>query len=439
MFNRLGYRLDVHMVRLVITYVLTCLLMLICNWLLGQTDQESKYQLQWSDVDWNAGDRGQVFKILDSAALESPVFMGIEIYTEAKGTFSGFGQLTPYIDGRDVLNFGEHQSLGVMFDPAAGEGFSPVTIKLRFSQPVQYLDFRITDIDALEERGDSLFIYGNGKDIFPKLEVISEKPTVKTYGRTAVAIGSGSGSIGNGSAFGGEENGDIRVHFGEEYLDSVTIHYYETGKMQDPSTRGIGLFSDLSFHAAKLEPMNLLNFGVVLDDRCQPTVRWSTEQEFGLDEFVVEYSYDGYNFFPAGSAEAKNTYTQKAEYDVPLYRALNAENYFRLVRIDENGQSAILTSETMSGAVCYGFTTVNVYPNPSSGNFVFVEIEATEQKPTEIAIIDQFGDLLVKTSYELKSGLNRFKLESRHLVPGIYNLRFAIGQEVVTKQISILP
>jgi hypothetical protein len=394
--------------------------------------------LNWDAVHWQNGDRFQHLQLSSPDDPDGSIQLVIQIDTRAKGTFEAFDVSSPYLDGREITNFGTQPNLGLMFDPDPGQGNSPVLIKLKFSRPVQYLGFRISDIDAADGRIDSVRIFGNGGEIFPTLSLVSPNPTVRVAGRSAVATGGDSGSARVGSAFGGEETGDILVTFRDEYLDSVTVEYFEASGLPDPAARGIGLFGDLSFQPARIYPMNLLKFGIALDENCQPVVRWVTDQEFGIDEYVVEYSYDGYNFFKAGTIPASNRYTSETEYELPLYRNLNTDNFFRLLKLDLDGSAQILTSEALSGSECFHFTTINVYPNPSSGNFVYVEIESTGQNPADIAIIDQYGEILVQTRYDLNRGRNLFKLESRHLVPGIYNLRFAIDQEVVSKLVTIV-
>ncbi|MBK8505121.1 MAG: T9SS type A sorting domain-containing protein [Saprospiraceae bacterium] len=404
----------------------------------GQSENQSLVSLDWDQNQWRQGEMKEVvrFHCLDSSQLQIDALL--EINTNSKGSFEAFNVKTPYIDGVDVTNFGHGRNLGVMFDPAPGQGLSKVSVKLKFSRPVQYLGFTISDIDAAEGRLDSVVIFGNESEVFPNLSVQSKNPTVTVIRNSAVAVGGTSGSSQTGSAYGGESNGDVLVSFGDEYLDSITVLYYEASRNEDPMARGIGLFGDLSFQLARLYPMNLLKFGVVLDENCRPVVRWASNQEYAIDEYVVEYSYDGYNFSRAAAISAKNQYSQEIDYELAVNRDLNTDNYFRLVKVDSDGDQEILTSESISGSACFHFTNVNIYPNPSSGNYVYVEIEATEQKPTEIAIIDQYGALLVQTRYDLKRGRNLFKLESKHLIPGVYNLRFTIDQEVVSKRVSIV-
>ena len=404
----------------------------------GQSESLPLVSLDWNQNHWRQGEKRQTVRMESLDQEQAPIDVVVEISTKAKGSFEAFNVKTPYIDGVNVTNFGQGRNLGVMFDPTSGQGLLPVAIKLKFSRPVQYLGFTIADIDAAAGRVDSVLVFGNENEVLPNLSVMSKNPTVTVVHNRAVAVGGTSGSSKTGSAYGGESNGDVLVSFDDEYLDSVTILYYEASKSQDPMARGIGLFGDLTFQLASLYPMNLLKFGVVLDENCRPIVRWASNQEYAIEEYVVEYSYDGYNFSRAAAIPAKNQYTQEVDYELSLNRDLNTDNYFRLVKVNSDGGHEILTSESMSGSACFHFTNVNIYPNPSSGNYVYVEIEATEQKPTEIAIIDQFGTVLVQTRYDLKRGRNLFKFESRHLVPGVYNLRFTIDQEVVSKRVSIV-
>lgn len=421
--------------RLADIYGVTALLMILA---VVQVNGQLEVSLDWNQNQWKQGDREQIVRLHSLDPDLPPVEALVEITTSSKGSFEAFNVKTPYIDGITEANFGQDLNLGIMFDPSPGQGLSPISIKLKFSRPVQYLGFTISDIDAADGRLDSVLVFGNEREVLPNLSVLSKNPTVSVHRNSAVALGGTSGSSKTGSAYGGESNGDVLVSFGDQYLDSVTILYFESSKNEDPMARGIGVFGDLSFQLAKLYPMNLLKFGIVLDDNCRPIVRWASNQEFGIDEYVVEYSYDGYNFSRAGAISAENRYSREVDYELPLNRDLNTDNYFRLVKIDSDGKLEILTSERLSGSACFHFTNVNIYPNPSTGNYVFVEIEATEQMQTEIAIIDQYGSLLVQTRYELKRGRNLFKLESKHFVPGIYNLRFTIEQEVVSKRVSIV-
>jgi len=403
----------------------------------GQSCDTEIAELNWDQMYWEPGIRGQWMRLPFGDGPDS-VDVVIEIETAAKGSFEAYDAVTPYVDGGNEAHFGNQTDLGIMFDPAAGQRRSPVVIKLKFDQPVHCVQFEISDIDVADGRRDSVVVFGNDSTLIPNLAEVSSTSTARTSGNYAVAKGGESGSRRVGSAYRNEDYGNVLVTFSQGYIDSVTIVYYEASGAEDPSARGIGLFGGLKFNKVDFKPTNLLKYGVALDDACQPIVRWVTEHEFGVSEYEVEYSYDGYNFSRAGAVEARNQYTDELEYEMPLFRKLNTDNYFRLVKTDRNGDRKILAVESMSGAECFNISTVNVYPNPSSGNYVFVEIEATEQKVTNIAIIDQNGAILVKTQYELKKGQNVFKLSSRHLVPGIYSLQFSVGDEIVTKRVSIV-
>ncbi|NND34848.1 MAG: T9SS type A sorting domain-containing protein [Saprospiraceae bacterium] len=404
----------------------------------AQNDMHPALSVDWNSTEWTPGARSVHIPFAIPGDDPEEISLHIDVTTRSAGRFYGFGTQSPYIDGSDIVNFGDKLDVGIMFDPDANQGSSPVYITLRFSRPVQYLEFEISDIDMAGGRIDSLVVWGNGGLLRPSLMPLSTDPTVRVSGHTATAIGASSGRARSGSAFGHEDNGNLKVSFGPELLDSVTIQYFEASGGFNPSARGIGVFGELLFLPAKLEPINLLKFGVALDDQCQPVVRWVTNQEFGLSEYLIEYSYDGFNFFETASVSALNQYTSETSYEIPLYRKLNTDNYFRLVKVDGKGDKEILTSQVLNGSECFQFTSVNVYPNPSSANFVFVEIEATSEKQTDIAIIDQYGEILVQTSYQLKRGQNIFKLASRHLVPGVYSLRFSIDGEMVTKRVSIV-
>lgn len=414
---------------------LIVLIFLVSNQLSAQECESRRAKFDWSNVEWKEGEQVQLYEMLIPHGTLKVYF---EVWTEARGSFSGFDQFSPYLDEGEKAFFGRKNDLGVIFDPVSDQEGIPVVMKVLFEKPVQCASFEISDIDISGARRDSVEIFANEGDVLPHLSAIGTDPTVRVAGNLAIAKGYPSGPSGIGSAFRGEEAGNVLVTFGEELVDSITILYYEGSNEQNPSARGIGVFGNFTFSPVVMAPPGLQKFGVVFDDECMPTVRWVADHEFDLQKYTVEYSYDGFNFIDVGSLLAKNTYTIESEYELPLYRKLNSTNHFRLTRTKKDGTVEILTNHTAYGGDCFTPNSVNVFPNPSFGNHFFVQIKTTEQKPTDISIIDQTGEVLVQTRYELKKGENKFKVSSRYLVQGVYNIRFKIGDQVVTKRVSII-
>ena len=403
----------------------------------GQDCGDIEVNLDWSDVYWDFGTRRAVLHV-PSEDQQYIVDVEFKVETGSLGSFEGFGVLSPYIDGDTIYHFGEGRDLGLMFDPHPDQGTSPVRVTLIFSAPVQCLQFEISDIDIAPGRKDSLIVTGNGGTVLPDLQVLSDQPTVRVMGSTAVALGGGYGRSASGSSFANQDDGTISVSFRDRELDSITIEYYEAGRAEDPDARGLGLFNNMSFFKTEIIPPKLVKFGLVPDEECMPVLRWVTSHELEIADYEIEYSFDGYNFSRVATVPAKNEYRNENIYEVLLERKLNAQNFFRLIRTDQSGNRVVLTDQRLEGGDCFSFTSINIYPNPSKGNYVFIEIETPASTTTDISIIDQDGEMLVQTKHSLKKGQNVFKLTSRHLVPGIYYVRFTAGKEIITKRINIL-
>jgi hypothetical protein len=148
----------------------------------------------WNQIKWHPGDHSGAmsYELPDKEGEEVGVVF--QVSTNALGSFHAFDLASPYIDGnKENSNFGEKVDLGVMFDPAANQGISPVQIKMKFDRPVQCVQFQISDIDIAGDRIDSVVVYANGGEVTPEMVAVSTIPTVKVLNHTARAIGPGTG------------------------------------------------------------------------------------------------------------------------------------------------------------------------------------------------------------------------------------------------------
>lgn len=391
----------------------------------------------WSAYGWTNGDTANTYRVPFPGGFDS-VDLSIQIRTEAKGTFADFDVQTPYIDGDSIWNFGTGLDLGVIFDPDTNQGLSPIYITLKFDQPVTCVEFELSDIDVSGSRKDSLVVTANDGMITPALYVMGDTPTVGVIEHRAFALGFPSGPMGNGSAYSNEDAGSVKVDFASDLIDSITIVYYEAGGAFDPGGRGLGLFGNLSFAQGALLPVDLLSFDVGHDEDCIPMVQWETANEYDIDYYSIEYSYDGLNFVESAREVPLNSYFEKNQYSVYLNRKMNPDNYFRLVKREMDGRKEILALKTLSGSLCHTLSTVNIYPNPTFKKYFYVEIESKADKAIQIQMIDQGGAVVMRQPYSLKSGRNWFAIQTKYLVPGIYHVRFDTGKEIISRKVNIM-
>ncbi len=393
--------------------------------------------LSWQDKLWPLGDQHRTFRVPMVGFLDS-VDVDMEVSTTAQGSFAAFDLQSPYIDGDTIWRFGQNLDLGLIFDPDPGQGTSPVVAKLRFSKPVACLQFEISDIDQATGRKDSLVIYANDSTALPVLSVLSTMPTVGVSSNTAQALGGSSGPNGDGTSQQNQDAGSILVDFGQLIIDSVTIVYHEAAIGGNPGGRGIGLWGEMLFGPAGLLPVELLSFGVDRDENCQPIIKWESTGEFALESYLVEYSYDGYNYSKALQVEPQNIYDQVSSYEELLPRKLNEHNYFRLSKVEADGLKEMIAQDVVSGRDCYDVTTVNVYPNPSYKNYFYIEVIATKAHQSHVRIIDQGGQLIVTQPYELEAGKNWMRVSTKSFAPGVYQVQFSTGDEIISRKVSVI-
>ena len=348
--------------------------------------------------------------------------------------------MTPQIDpaGGD---HGSDADLELEVAPAPGDINSPIDIKIYFDKRVKCVSFDISDIDGADggqSFKDSVVVSAN-TGVAPQFTYLTGDSTFTiTDKNRLVALGGMSGPNNNGEVSGGQDHGTIRVDWEGLLVDSINIRYLNADAASQPSDRAIGLFANFSFSKESILPVELLSYDVARDADCQPMIKWKTTNEYDLEYYAIEYSYDGINFSNAAIVQPKNNYDQVNLYEHKLDRKLNTHNYFRLIKKELDGSEEILGLEVLDGRSCHAINGVQVYPNPVYRNDFYLEVESTKDKSSEISIVDQTGKLVSRSEYQLKEGNNWFRVSTKQFHPGTYFVRFQSSDEVITRKVHII-
>jgi hypothetical protein len=78
--------------------------------------------------------------------------------------------------------------------------------------------------------------------------------------------------------------------------------------------------------------------------------------------------------------------------------------------------------------------TFGIFPNPTSSNSTLV-LSATKSAPATLSIYDAQGRLIQERNLQLSSGMQNINLDVTQLVPGIYQIRIAQGNEIQTTRL----
>ncbi|MEP2773028.1 MAG: T9SS type A sorting domain-containing protein [Fulvivirga sp.] len=143
---------------------------------------------------------------------------------------------------------------------------------------------------------------------------------------------------------------------------------------------------------------------------------WKTASELNNDKFFVEKNIDG-EFVALGSVKGNGTTSEVNTYEFIDYNAKHGNNYYRLVQQDLDGTQTIHETIAVDHVVN---TEFEVYPNPSAGKQLLVNLDGEPGEDAKVRLFDAHGTLIIE---QLVAGSLRVDvLEGRELSKGLYYL-----------------
>lgn len=91
------------------------------------------------------------------------------------------------------------------------------------------------------------------------------------------------------------------------------------------------------------------------------------------------------------------------------------------------------TQREMTGALA----TAEVYPNPSNGSTININIENVDAAQIGMEIIDMSGRLVYSNMFAIEGSLQTAIVFDQTLANGLYNVRFTAGEDVMTTRILV--
>jgi hypothetical protein len=160
------------------------------------------------------------------------------------------------------------------------------------------------------------------------------------------------------------------------------------------------------------------------------TISWTTASEQNSDKFNVLASSDGENYTIIGTIDAVGNSNEIMDYEVEIRNDSEDFNYFQLEQVDLNGSvnlSSVIGKSTRKNE------NMVVFPNPSNGNELYIDLPAKEVYV--ILISDLNGILVYKNEF---SELSRIILNDLNLSSGYYFLNVAGQTTNFRTQIHVL-
>ncbi len=148
-------------------------------------------------------------------------------------------------------------------------------------------------------------------------------------------------------------------------------------------------------------------------------VYWATASEENTSHFIVQRSADGIHFEDLGSQPAAGNSNNIREYGFTDPSPYSGTSYYRIIQYDIDGQN----SSSRVVTVAIGSVYMNVYPNPTSGEF---NVELLGAGQTTLVVTDALGRVVYEKAFSGESINTRLGAE---LTPGTYILTVITGHQ----------
>ena len=190
-----------------------------------------------------------------------------------------------------------------------------------------------------------------------------------------------------------------------------------------------------SFPLGSILPVELLDFSAQKKDQTVE-LNWETASERNSAGFELQRSKNSYDWETLGYVESQGNSNGLQRYSYLDRDPLADNNYYRLKLIDLDGQYEYSSMRHVL------FTTnnnsaLNVYPNPSSGQFT-ISISNPDRKRAEVRLYTSSGSLIWKqifSSGEMQENWKKeFILEQREM----YFVVSQVGKTVSSKKIAVI-
>ncbi|MCB9055427.1 MAG: PQQ-dependent sugar dehydrogenase [Chitinophagales bacterium] len=189
-------------------------------------------------------------------------------------------------------------------------------------------------------------------------------------------------------------------------------------------------FSTFYFGSSNITlPVHLITFNGSLQPNNTVLLKWRTENEDDLANYVVERSTDEREFTAIGDVIARGT-TGVSDYD---FIDANASSlsvsvlYYRIRMIDRDG--AFRYSNIVPIVLRNLTGTINVSPNPVKHE-ALIQINTSKTGTVNWSLVDKTGRVLLRSSYTLNQGsTNMFTINMDKYAAGVYFLN-VIGSDI---------
>lgn len=152
-------------------------------------------------------------------------------------------------------------------------------------------------------------------------------------------------------------------------------------------------------------------------------IKWTTNSENEVDHFEIDEMENDTNWINIGSILATGSDNNPVSYEYTRVASRNEYHYYRLSEVSSNGIKTILQYFKNS---CIDNSDLNIYPNPTRGDFTIEYFNKFNSNKADIQLIDQQGKLLFKSNTKLENGANFISVKDLPLSRGTYFVKLIL-------------
>ncbi len=163
---------------------------------------------------------------------------------------------------------------------------------------------------------------------------------------------------------------------------------------------------------------NILSFAGAIENS-RSRLKWISENEINLKEYIVEKSLDGIHFYKAGSVKATNVNNGGYVFDDPENISMVAYYRLQLINADRDSYKKSKTIVLYNRNAPFKISTINPFKNNLK-----VEIFVPENGIGELTLFDMYGKAVSSKKTELNKGNSSIEMNNVNGLPsGIYILQ----------------
>jgi len=169
-------------------------------------------------------------------------------------------------------------------------------------------------------------------------------------------------------------------------------------------------------------PVTWLSFQADCDTDQNTILVRQTASETNSDYFQVQRSYDGQEREGIGEVQAAWHSSQVVSYEfVDNNPKWVDKAYYRLRQVDFNGESDY-SSVIASNCNPSNIESLMIYPNPSNGTNITIQLQTHEQAELPLSVTDMTGRQIEYKRITVTSGMTHHYLDMSQYAPGAYIL-----------------